>query len=149
MIKTLLIVLVSTFLYSKEFHLNEKITNFSLLNQFDQKQTIDNNVTIILVSFEKEISRDVNDYLAQQEKDFLKNHNAVFVSNISKIPTIITKLFLLPQMRDYAHSILLMYDETDNRFRKKEGKLTLYGLENGVLKSISFVTTDDLEEVFH
>lgn len=61
---------------------------------------------------------------------------------------IITKMFALPKMKNYKHEILLIYDENDDRFKAQEGVSTLYRLENGVIKSIEFITKDDLEKVF-
>lgn len=64
------------------------------------------------------------------------------------MPSIITKLFALPKMRKYDHEILLIYDEEDKRFISKEEKSTLYTLKDGVIKSIDFITKDDLDNIF-
>jgi hypothetical protein len=78
----------------------------------------------------------------------LKKHNAVFIANISEMPSIITKLFALPKMKKYKHDVLLIYDEEDKRFMQKEDKSTVYKLENGVIKSITYVEEEDLAKVF-
>jgi len=149
MLKKLLILpLFALFLYANSFELNQNIGSFSLPNQFDEKQTIDNSIEMIIVSFEKGTGADINQFLSTKDKDFLKNHHAAFIANISGMPSIITKMFALPKMRDYKHSVLLIYDEEDNRFVSKEEKSTLYRLENGVIKSISYITKEDLEKIF-
>lgn len=84
----------------------------------------------------------------QKNPLFLKNNKAVFIANISGMPSIITKLFALPKMRKYDHEILLIYDEDDKRFISKEEKSTLYTLKDGVIKSIDFITKDDLDNIF-
>jgi Na+(H+)/acetate symporter ActP len=146
--KLLLLPLFAIILYASSFEVNQNIGTFSLPNQFDEKQTIDSSITTILVSFEKGTGKDVNQFLASKDKDFLKNHHAVFIANISGMPSIITRMFALPKMRDYKHSVLLIYDDEDKRFVSKDEKTTVYKLENGVIKSISFITKDDLEKVF-
>ncbi|WP_419766365.1 MAG: hypothetical protein ACNI28_06300 [Arcobacter sp.] len=146
--KLLLLPLLSLFLYANSFELNQDIGSFSLPNQFDEKQTIDNSIEMIIVSFEKGTGKDINQFLSTKDKDFLKNHHAAFIANISGMPSIITKMFALPKMRDYKHSILLIYEEDDKRFISKEEKSTLYRLENGVIKSISYITKKDLEKIF-
>ena len=149
MLKKLLILpLFVLFLYANSFELNQNIGNFSLPNQFDEKETIDSSIEMIIVSFEKGTGADINQFLSTKDKDFLKNHHAAFIANISGMPSIITKMFALPKMRDYKHSVLLIYDEEDNRFVSKEKKSTLYRLENGVIKSISYITKEDLEKIF-
>ncbi|RXJ65818.1 hypothetical protein CRV08_14230 [Halarcobacter ebronensis] len=147
--KTLLaIFMFSTLLFANSFKVGENIGTFSLPNQFDEKKSINSDVKLILVSFEKDTGKEVNTFLASKPKEFLALHNAVFIANISGMPSIITKLFAMPKMREYKHSILLIYDEEDDRFVKEDEKTTIYKLENGVIKSISYVTADELEKVF-
>jgi len=146
--KIILLLSLVLYAFSQELLVNEKISNFSLTNQFDEKKTIDEKVQIIIVSFEKGTGKEVNEFLEEKNPDFLKNHNAVFIANISGMPMFITKMFALPKMRKYKHEILLIYDEKENRFKAKEGMSTLYRLENGVIKSIEFIRKNDLEKVF-
>ena len=146
--KFLLLTLFALFLNANSFEVNQNIGSFSLVNQFDEKQTVDSNIQTILVSFEKDTSADVNEFLKEKDKNFLRANNAVFIADISGMPSIITKLFALPKMKKYNYSVLLIYDEEDKRFVSQEEKLTLYKLENGVIKSISYVTKDDLGTIF-
>ncbi len=149
MVRILCIILfLSIGLFASSFKINEKITHFSLVNQFDEKQTITDEIETLLVSFEKGTSADVNEFLANQKSDFLKEHHAIFIANISGMPMVITKMFALPKMRKYQHNILLIYDENDTRFQSKEGKTTLYRLKNGIIHNIEFITKDDLSAVF-
>lgn len=135
-------------LFAGEFKIGDKIGSFSMLNQHDHKVTIDDNVTKILVSAKKDTSADINDYLNKKSKMFLKNKHAVFIANISGMPSIITKMFALPKMRKYNHDVLLVYDSEDNRFVFKDDMSTLYTLENGVIKDISYFTKADLDNIF-
>ncbi|RYA22301.1 hypothetical protein CRU96_13855 [Malaciobacter halophilus] len=146
--KFLLIFSLIIFAYSEELSINDEISSFSLANQFNQKKTIDSNINILIVSFEKNTGKEVNEFLEEKNPNFLENHNAVFIANISGMPMFITKMFALPKMRKYKHEILLIYDEKENRFKAKEGMSTLYRLENGVIKSIEFIRKNDLEKVF-
>ncbi|PHO12153.1 hypothetical protein CPG38_09480 [Malaciobacter marinus] len=146
--KFLLIFSLIIFAYSEELSINDEISSFSLANQFNQKKTIDSNINILIVSFEKNTGKEVNEFLEEKNPNFLENHNAVFIANISGMPMFITKMFALPKMRKYKHEILLIYDEKENRFKAKEGMSTLYRLENGIIKSIEFIRKNDLEKVF-
>ena len=136
-------------LFANEFKIGDNIGIFSMLNQHDQKVTIDSSITKILVSFEKDTGADINEYLNEKDKDFLKNKHAVFIANISGMPSIITKMFALPKMRKYTHEILLIYDDEDKRFTSKDEMSTLYTLDNGVITNISYVTKADLDKVFN
>ena len=43
-------------------------------------------------------------------------------------------MFIIPKLRDYKYSILLIYDENNRKFAKQNDKITTYSLENGVVK---------------
>ncbi len=147
--KVLLIVAFSACIFANSFDVNDKINNFSLPDQFDKMHTVNSEIKTIIVSFEKDTGKEVSDFLASKEPDFLEKNQAVFIADISEMPSFVTKLFALPKMRDYKHKILLIYNENDGRFVHQEEKSTLYKLESGVVKSISyFSTSEELAQVF-
>lgn len=138
----------TTILWAQPFKVNDALSTFSLPNQFDKKQTITPEMKLLLVSFEKGTGADVNAFLAQKPSDFLAEKKAAFIADISGMPMIITKMFALPKMRDYPHNVLLIYDDNDDRFVHEDGKSTLYRIEQGTIKSIEFITQEDLPKVF-
>jgi hypothetical protein len=149
MIKKIILVLAfSTLLFSNAFEINKNINSFTLADQFDKTHLVNSEIKTIVVSFEKDTGADVNEYLSSKSSDFLQNHNAVFIANISEMPSLITKWFALPKMKKYKHNVLLIYDEDDKRFMQKEEKSTVYKLENGVIKSITYIEKEDLSKVF-
>lgn len=149
MIKRIIIlVFFTTFLFSSTFEVNKKVDNFSLLDQFDKTHTVNSDIKTIIVSFEKGTGADINEFLNKKPRDFLEKNQAVFIANIAQMPSIITSMFALPKMRKYKHTILLIYDEEDKRFVQKDDYSTLYKLEDGVIKSISYIKKEDLEKVF-
>lgn len=149
MIKKLLLTLFSiTWLFANPFDLNQNINSFSLADQFDKKHTVNSDIQTIIVSFEKGTGADINEFLNSKEPDFLQKNNAVFIANISGMPSIITKLFALPKMKKYKHPILLIYDEEDKRFLYKEDKSTVYKVENGVITGVEYIEKEDLESLF-
>lgn len=135
-------------IFANSYNVNQKIPTFSLTDQFNKKHTVSNDIKTIVVSFEKSTGADINEFLNNQDKDFLAKHHAVFIANISGMPSIITKLFALPKMKKYKHKVLLIYDENDTRFVQKDDKSTVYHLENGIVKSIEYITKEDLKTLF-
>ncbi len=142
-------ILLITSSFSQDFGINGKIEHFSLPDQFNKIHTINGDIKTIVVSFEKDTGKMVNEFLASKAPDFLQKHHAAFIANISGMPSIITKLFALPKMQDYKHTILLIYDENDKRFLQKDELSTVYKIENGVIKNIEFVEDKKgLEKIF-
>ncbi|AGR76763.1 hypothetical protein A7H1H_0439 [Aliarcobacter butzleri 7h1h] len=148
MIKQLILsIIFVNSLFAVNLKIEDKISNFSLIDQFDKIHTITNDIKIIIVTFEKETLSMVNNFLSSKSPLFLGNHQAIVINNISSTPSIITKMFTLPKLRDYKYSILLIYDENNTKFTKQTGKITTYSLENGVIKDIKFLSsTYELEE---
>lgn len=143
------ILLVLFSLSANELKVGDSLGTFSILNQHDEKVTVDKNVQKILISFEKGTGADINEYLSSKDTNFLQKHHTVFIANISGMPSIITKMFALPKMRKYKHEILLIYDDEDDRFKAKEDYSTLYTLQDGIIKSITYFTKEDLKSIFN
>ncbi|WP_419673384.1 hypothetical protein [Aliarcobacter butzleri] len=148
MIKQLILsIIFVNSLFAVNLKIEDKISNFSLIDQFDKIHTISNDIKIIIVTFQKDTLLMVNNFLSSKSPDFLENHKAIVINDISSTPNIITKMFTLPKLRDYKYSILLIYDENNTKFTKQTGKITTYSLENGVIKDIRFLSsTYELEE---
>ena len=146
--KLILSILFSTLVYSSSLKLNDKISNFSLTDQFDKIHTITSDVSTIVITFEKETLNSVNDFLSKKEKDFLEKNNTIFIANISCWSNIFTRMFTLPKLRDYKYPILLIYDEKSARFSEIENKITVYSIENGIVKEIKYLNSIfELEEI--
>ena len=143
--KIILVLLLVTSLFSSEIKKDEKLRVFALPDQFGVYHTVDRHTKTYIVSFEKNTEKNVNTFLASKPKDYLQKHDAVFIANISKMPAIITKYFAMPKLKKYKHRILLINNEKDDRFRAKEEKITVYELENSVVKKIYFI--DNAKEI--
>jgi hypothetical protein len=150
MIKTLILsILCSSIIFANSLKIHDKISSFSLTDQFDKIHTINSDISTIIVCFQKETIELINDFLSSRNINFLEKNHTVFVSNISSTPIIITKLFTIPKLRDYKYDILLIYDENNIKFSKQENKATVYSLLNGEISKITYVSTKyELEEFF-
>lgn len=148
-IKLILSFLFSSILFASSYDINDKISTFSLPDQFDKMHTINSDISTIIVSFENHMSKKVNKFLAKKDDEFLTKNHSIFIANISNTPSILTKMFILPKMRDYKYPILLIYDKNNHIFLERDDKLTVYKLEKGLIKSIDFASTSyELERFF-
>lgn len=147
--KLILFILISVFANAYTLKIGDKISTFSLSNQFDEIHTITSEVSMIIITFQKETSNLVNDFLSTKSIDFLDKNNTIFINNISCNPSIILKMFTIPKMRDYKYDILLIYNENNKKFQEEENKITVYFIENGFVKDIKFISSIyQLEGVF-
>ena len=148
--KLILSLLFPAIIFANNLKINDKISNFSLIDQFDKIHTINSGVSTIIVTFQKDTLEMINDFLSSKSEHFLENKHAVFISNITSSPTIITRMFTIPHLRDYKYTILLIYNENSMKFLKEENKATIYSVFNGQVNDIQYISSkDELEKIFH
>jgi hypothetical protein len=146
--RLILLILLCFFAKASTLKIDDKISNFSLPNQFDKIHTINDEISIIIIAFQKEDAKLVNDFLSVKRSDFLENKHAVFINNISRSSSIIVKLFTIPELRDYKYNVLLIYNENSKRFLEQEGKITVYLIKDGIVKDIRYISSqEELERV--
>ena len=147
--KLILFILIFIFADANTLKIDDKISTFSLPNQFDKIHTVSSEVSIIIVAFEKESLNLVNDFLSSKSIDFLDLNNAIFINDISSVPSVVIKMFTIPKMRDYKYDILLIYKENSKKFLEEESKITVYSLEKGFVKDVKYISTKyELERIF-
>ena len=139
--KLILSILISIFANGSALKIDDKISSFSLPNQFDKIHTVSSDISIIIVTFEKESANLVNDFLSSKNSDFLDLNNAIFINDISCVPSVVVKMFTIPKMRDYKYDILLIYNENNKKFIEEEKKITVYFIQNGYIKDIKFISS--------
>jgi len=117
-----------------------KLNEFKYVTPQGNEIKIPKEVKLIIVSFEKDTGALVNEYLNTKSPDYLTKYNSIFVADINKMPSVITKMFALPKLRKYKHPMYLNYDEKfEQSILGKEEMVTLLHVENSVIKHISFI----------
>ncbi len=141
-----LIFVVSMF---AEFKVGDKIENFILPDQFDNNLTFNSQVKTVIIAFDKDVAVNINDFLKTKDKNFLANHKALFIADISSMPTFVTTMFALPKMRKYPYSVMLIYDDFGKKFNRQENKFTVYKLKDLKIEEILYFSdTKELEKLF-
>jgi NADPH-dependent ferric siderophore reductase len=147
LIVAVFILFVATF--ANALNVGDSIPTFEIEDQFEKKQTIASDTKIILVTAEKGMSEIIRDYLLAQPEGFLVSKKAVYVGDISGMPSLIARFFALPKMKKYPFSILLVDEEQTKSFSKKEESITVYSVENGTVSNVKYIkTAEELKAVF-
>ncbi len=151
MLKTFLILIfVSIVSFADFLKIGDTLTPFNLPDQFDKVHTISSDkYEIFLVSFAKETSGKVNEFLKQQEEGFLDKNKIVYISDIHTMPSFVTSLFALPKMRKYKYTLMLMYEE--NKIFPQQGEaLTVIRFKDNKINSIEFIQEDEsIDSIFN
>ena len=88
------------------------LENFELNDQFGETHTIQADIEKVIFAFEQDPAHAVNDYLATQTSTYLQDIKAIFVADVSAAPGIIRKMFIMPGLKDFEHSVLIFEDES-------------------------------------
>lgn len=112
----------------------ERLAPWTLLDQFDAPYTLNDETHILLVARDMDGAKLVNAALEGQPKGYLQQRQAVFLADISRMPSVIATLFALPKMRDYNYRILLDRNaRIAPRYPAGEGEVLWLQLEDGQL----------------
>ncbi|MEQ6926291.1 FAD/FMN-containing dehydrogenase [Pseudomonas mosselii] len=125
----------------------ETLAPWTLLDQYDQPYSLGADTRILLVARDMDGAKLVKAALAEQPKGYLEARGAVFVADIQRMPTLISKLFAIPAMRDYSYRVLLDREgRVASRYAGEQGKVLWLSLDNGVLVGQkSYTAADDLK----
>jgi len=131
---------------ANEYQVGQTMNPIILNDQFETAHKIDKMPHTIIMTFEKEPSDILNEYLSKQSQGYLEKNDAIYIADISQMPTFVTKTFALPKMREYKYKVLLITDENEGvKYPYQEGQVTIIKTENHRIKSIKF--TDKLSQL--
>jgi hypothetical protein len=117
---------------------------FTLPDQFDKAHSLTDDTKKLILVFAKATGHTVKEFLKTQPSDYLTKKNALFIADISPMPTVIRNTFALPDFKKSNYSVLLIYDGEIAKQLKNASqadKIAVATLESGVVKDIKFVTT--------
>jgi hypothetical protein len=133
---------------SKGLTVNSKLS-FTLPDQFDKAVTLTPETKKVIFVFAKATGHTVKEFLKKQDKNYLPSRNALFVADISGMPTVIRNTFALPDFKKSAYSVALIYDKaiaTSYKNEKDADKITIVTLSNDVItKKQTFSTEEELK----
>lgn len=148
--KVLIMLFVAFVSFANALNIGESLPTFSIKNQFEKAHTLKNDTQTIIVASGKSTSEIIRDYLLKQEGDFLTKNKAVYVADISGMPSLIAKFFALPKMKKYPFSVLLVDEEQTKKFSKQDDKITIYRVNEGKITSVNYITNEaELAKVFN
>ncbi|RXJ79011.1 hypothetical protein CRU86_04400 [Aliarcobacter skirrowii] len=143
--KIVLATLLALGLNAASLNIDSSIVDIKIKDQFDKVHTLNESVKTILFASDKGTSDMLRDYLLplSEKENVLEKNGAVYVADISGMPSLISKFIALPKMKKYPFSILLLDDSNKENFVKEDGKIIVYSLENGKVVKIDKISTKE------
>jgi hypothetical protein len=126
--------------------IGKELANYKLKDQFDKEHTLTNDVKKILFAFSKPTGHLMKVYLGVRPVDYLSSRDIVFIADISGMPSLIAKMFAIPDLKESKYSVLLIRKkENAKRFRNEEHKneVMIITLDNKIVKNVKFVSNEE------
>ena len=107
-------------------------------DQFEKEFGITAQTKQLMVVFSKIEGEKVKAFL-ETHPNYLQENNALYLMDVTPVPSMVMCMFMLPKFKKYAYPIGLIEDETILKtFPKKEKFITLMTLDNLKITAIEF-----------
>jgi hypothetical protein len=139
----LAVTILSTIAGAAPLGAGMRMPALALTDQHDTPGSVGPETRCVLFSRDMSAAKIVNEAL-ETDPAALSAAQAVVVSDISGMPSLITKLFALPKMRKRPYPILLDRDgKATADFPFEKGKVTLFHLHALTIESVQYVDSAD------
>lgn len=125
---------------TEELAAGANLTGLKIESQFDEALTLNSDTKYIFFTSDKAASNLMHESITESKFD-LNKQPVLYISDISKMPSMITKMFAIPKMKKYSYKMGL--DRTGDitkQWPRKEGQIAKLTLEKEIVKSIEFYT---------
>ncbi len=122
----------------------KKLQDYTFSDQFDKSHSLTNKTKKVIFVFTKSTGHLVKAYLKKQDDQYLQKRNIDFIADVSGMPSIIYKMFALPDFKKSNYKVLLIQDEKKSavfRDDKHKDSVMIISLDNKVVKNVKFITT--------
>ena len=122
----------------------KKLSHITLNDQFDKPQTMPNDTTTLIFAFSKPMGHLCNDFFARQSPTYLDDNKAIFIADISEAPSLIRSMFIIPGLKEFHHTVLIL-DNEDLAQEYKVGmdtdKIAVVSIKDGIITAIKTAST--------
>lgn len=129
----------------------QSIADLKLNDQFEKPHTLNSNTYKLIFAFSKDSAHICNDFFNTKAPTYIEDHNAQFVADVSAAPSLIRKVFIMPGLKDFKHTVLLLDDKTvAAAFRKDmdvEKIVVVYILNKEINKIKTITTAEELRKI--
>lgn len=115
----------------------------SFTNQWDKAVALTDQTELVIYSHHRDGSAMVKAVLETIDIAPLKDNRWLYVADISAMPSLITKMFALPKMRDYPFPMALIKEEGElKQWPVKEEMVSVYLLDKLTISSAEYFSDE-------
>ena len=125
---------------------DKQLDKLLLKDQFDKEHPINKDTYRLVFAFSKDAAHTCNDFFNTKGPNYLQEHHSQFIADVSAAPSLIRTLFILPGLKDFKHTVLLLDSkEQAAPFRKGMDveKIAIVYIVNKRITKIKEITTQE------
>ncbi|SFV70131.1 FAD/FMN-containing dehydrogenases [hydrothermal vent metagenome] len=129
----------------------KSLLGVTLNDQHEKPQTISKKIKVVFFSFAKPTGHICNKFLQSKPANFLQDHHAFYVADVSPAPSLIKKMFILPDLKELKFPILLINDDKLSAEYSKgmnKEKIVVVLLKDGTITNIKNIDNEQALEKF-
>ncbi len=147
-----LILISTSALFAQETPLlipGDSIPQIDFTDQFDKPSPLPAGTEKILFISDMDASKITHPLLAKEGDNYLKNNQTILISDIHKMPSLISRFVALPKMREYPYTIRLIKEEKlGDPFPRTKGQVTCIELKSDKIIKIDFFDNEQMIRKF-
>ncbi len=125
--------------------IGKTLSTLNLKDQFEKPQTISTQTTKLVFAFSKDAAHICNDFFVTQAPTYLSDNNTQFIADVSSAPSLIRSMFILPGLKDFKHTVILL-DDKDSAAPFKAAvdaeRIIVVNLDNKKITKITTITSE-------
>jgi hypothetical protein len=126
-----------------ELAVGDTLPVIALPDQHDRVEALPADTRVLVFAADKVASDLVNGFLKAQPDDFMARRQAAYLADISSMPSLITRMFALPRMRDRPYRIRLAYEADDAAFLpRRTGNASVIYLDGGRVTDVHYAADE-------
>ncbi len=123
----------------------------TLNDQFEKAHTLKPDTYKVIFAFAKDSAHTCNDFFQTQKPTYLADKHTEFIADVSAAPSLIRSMFIMPGLKEFKHTVLLLEDRAIAAPYKKGldiNKIAVVYVLNKKIEKIEFVsTTEELKKL--
>lgn len=122
----------------------QSVAKLTLNDQNEKPHTINADTKTLVFAFSKDMGHACNDFFETKSESYLEDNHAFFIADVSGAPSLIRSMFILPGLKDFKHTVLVIDDKAiaaNYKAGVDSEKIIIVNLNDTVITSIEAVST--------
>ncbi len=122
----------------------KSVADLTLKDQNEKSHKISADTKTLIFAFSKDIGHACNEFFEKKADNYLDTNKALFIADVSGAPSLIRSMFIMPGLKDFKHTVLIIDDKSISANYKagmNPEKIVIVKLNNNIITSIETVDT--------